>query len=114
MIWIFDNFFIPLHICQSREPLSFIRVDLDSKSLSKLFVRMKKIEISKLLLAAVFMAAPAAARPPLPALVSATGVVICPILGGPAFAAADGARTRALFLDRFKAATGFFDQECVT
>lgn len=78
------------------------------RALKGLAARLSKAERTAL------GAAPAAARPALPALVSATGVVICPILGGPAFAAADGARTRALFLDRFKAATGFFDQECVT
>ena len=63
---------------------------------------------------AALKAAPAAARPALPALVSASGAVSCPILGGPTFAVCDGARIGALFLDRFRAATGLIDQECVT
>lgn len=63
---------------------------------------------------ATLRAAPATARPALPALVLASGAVTCPILGGPALALGEGARTRALFLDRFRAATGLIDQECVT
>ena len=59
-------------------------------------------------------AAPSGARPALPALVLANGAASCPILGGPALAVGEGARTRALFLDRFRAATGLIDQECVT
>ena len=63
---------------------------------------------------AALKAAPAAARPALPALVSETGEVTCPILDGPALAAAGSVQMRALILDRFKAAIGHFDQECVT
>ncbi len=58
--------------------------------------------------------APAAARPALPALALTHGGVSCPILGGPALAVSEGVRIRALFLDRFRAATGLIDQECVT
>ena len=57
---------------------------------------------------------PVAARPALPALVLASGAVTCPALGGPALAGAEGVRIRPLFLDRFRAATGLIDQECVT
>ena len=63
---------------------------------------------------AALRAAPAAARPALPALVLASGAVTCPALGGPALAVGEGVRSRALFLDRFRAATGLIDQECVT
>ncbi|OYX68709.1 MAG: tRNA lysidine(34) synthetase TilS [Caulobacter sp. 32-67-35] len=63
---------------------------------------------------AALRTAPVAARPALPALVLASGAVTCPALGGPALAGADGVRIRPLFLDRFRAATGLIDQECVT
>jgi tRNA(Ile)-lysidine synthase len=57
---------------------------------------------------------PAGARLALPAFIDADGVVTCPMLDGPAFARVQSGRVGALFLDRFKAATGFIDQECVT
>ncbi|WP_419319938.1 tRNA lysidine(34) synthetase TilS [Caulobacter sp. ErkDOM-E] len=63
---------------------------------------------------AALKATPAAARQALPALALASGGVVCPMLGGPALAVSEGVRIRALFLDRFRAATGLIDQECVT
>jgi len=63
---------------------------------------------------AALKATPATARQALPALALASGGVVCPILGGPALAVSQGVRIRALFLDRFRAATGLIDQECVT
>ena len=59
-------------------------------------------------------AVPAAARPALPVLVDAEGTVTCPILVGPGLAPHQTVRIEALFLDRFRAATGLIDQECVT
>lgn len=55
-----------------------------------------------------------ASRPALPVLALPSGEVTCPVLGGPAFAGDPDVRIRALVLDRFRAATGLIDQECVT
>jgi tRNA(Ile)-lysidine synthase len=54
---------------------------------------------------------PAVARPPLPLILRQGSA---PTLDGPEFAQAGGGRARLLVLDRFKAATGLFDQESVT
>lgn len=59
-------------------------------------------------------AVPSAARPALPALVDATGAATCPVLVGPSLAMTNIECVGPLFLDRFRAATGFIDQECVT
>jgi tRNA(Ile)-lysidine synthase len=59
-------------------------------------------------------AVPAAARPALPVLVDETGAATCPVLGGPSLAMGKDECVGPLFLDRFRAATGFIDQECVT
>jgi tRNA(Ile)-lysidine synthase len=59
-------------------------------------------------------AVPAAARPALPVLVDAEGAVTCPILAGPGLAPHQAVRIEVLFLERFRAATGLIDQECVT
>ena len=63
---------------------------------------------------AALQAVPAAARPALPALVDARGAALCPVLDGPAFARTKTECARPLFLDRFRAAIGLIDQECVT
>ncbi len=59
-------------------------------------------------------AVPASARPALPALLDKAGAVRCPVLDGPSLAMSQGECVRPLFLDRFRAATGLIDQECVT
>ena len=59
-------------------------------------------------------AVPAAARPALPAIVDADGAASCPVLGGPSLAMTTTECVGPLFLDRFRAATGLIDQECVT
>jgi tRNA(Ile)-lysidine synthase len=59
-------------------------------------------------------AVPAAARPALPAVVDAGGAATCPVLVGPSLAMTSIECVGPLFLDRFRAATGFIDQECVT
>lgn len=56
----------------------------------------------------------APARPALPALVGLDGAVRCPILSIQADTVSPNGRAKALFLDRFRAATGYIDQECVT
>jgi tRNA(Ile)-lysidine synthase len=59
-------------------------------------------------------AVPAAARPALPAVVDQAGAATCPVLVGPSLAMTNIECVGPLFLDRFRAATGFIDQECVT
>jgi tRNA(Ile)-lysidine synthase len=59
-------------------------------------------------------AVPAAARPALPAVIDTTGAATCPVLVGPSLAMTNIECVGPLFLDRFRAATGFIDQECVT
>lgn len=56
----------------------------------------------------------AAARPALPAVIDATGAASCPVLDGPSLAMTTTECVGPLFLDRFRAATGLIDQECVT
>lgn len=63
---------------------------------------------------AALKAVPAAARPALPAILDESGAVSCPVLVGPSLAMTYSECVGPLFLDRFKAATGFIDQECVT
>ncbi len=57
---------------------------------------------------------PAAARPALPVFVDESGAATCPVLAEASLAMTAGPRARPLFLDRFQAATGHIDQECVT
>jgi tRNA(Ile)-lysidine synthase len=59
-------------------------------------------------------AVPAAARPALPAVVDQAGAATCPVLVGPSLAMTNIECVGPLFLDRFRAATGLIDQECVT
>jgi tRNA(Ile)-lysidine synthase len=59
-------------------------------------------------------AVPATARPALPAVVDQAGAATCPVLVGPSLAMTSIECVGPLFLDRFRAATGFIDQECVT
>jgi len=57
---------------------------------------------------------PAAVRPSLPVALRQGAAPCSPALDGPDFAAEGGGRARLLVLDRFKAAVGLCDQECVT
>ena len=59
-------------------------------------------------------AVPAAARPALPVVVDAGGAASCPVLVGPSLAMTTVECAGPLFLDRFTAAIGLIDQECVT
>jgi len=59
-------------------------------------------------------AVPATARPALPAVVDAMGAATCPVLVGPSLAMTSVECVGPLFLDRFRAAIGLIDQECVT
>jgi tRNA(Ile)-lysidine synthase len=63
---------------------------------------------------AALKAVSAAARPALPAIIDSHGAATCPVLDGPSLAMGKGECVGPLFLDRFKAATGLIDQECVT
>jgi tRNA(Ile)-lysidine synthase len=57
---------------------------------------------------------PAAVRPSLPLILRQGAAPCSPVLDGRDFAAEGGGRARLLVLDRFKAAVGLYDQECVT
>lgn len=57
---------------------------------------------------------PAAVRPGLPLLLRQGAAPCSPALDGPDFAAEGGGEAHPLVLDRFRAAVGFYDQECVT
>jgi tRNA(Ile)-lysidine synthase len=63
---------------------------------------------------AALKAVPAAARPALPAVIDVHGAASCPVLVGPSLAMTTTECVGPLFLDRFRAATGLIDQECVT
>lgn len=56
----------------------------------------------------------ASVRPTLPLILRSGAAPYCPTLDGPDLAAEGGGRARPLVLDRFKAAIGLYDQECVT
>jgi tRNA(Ile)-lysidine synthase len=57
---------------------------------------------------------PAAVRPSLPLILRQGAAPCSPVLDGRDFAAEGGGCARLLVLDRFKAAVGLYDQECVT
>jgi tRNA(Ile)-lysidine synthase len=63
---------------------------------------------------AALRAVPGPARAALPAVLAPDGSVRCPVLDGPGLAAQSGLGFEALFLERFRAAIGLIDQECVT